>query len=222
MNAKSIEPGQRFGRWTVIEKSDKRRHEQVMWLCRCDCGTESLVHAYSLKSGRSTSCGCITVEKNQASRKDLTAQKFGRLTVISPLPNQRWLCECECGKRVSVYTQQLRRGKTRSCGCIRVERFSAMEDERKLGDEAVKNMSVDGTVIYAIRDKRKLNCNSKTGIKGVCICNRTGKYRAYINLRRTHYELGLFNTLDDAVAARKEAEQKFYKPVIEAWEKGNL
>ena len=35
--------------------------------------------------------------------KDITGQKFGRLTVIKRVPNQRvattrWLCRCECGK----------------------------------------------------------------------------------------------------------------------------
>lgn len=29
-----------------------------MWLCRCDCGTERAVHAASLLSGKSISCGC--------------------------------------------------------------------------------------------------------------------------------------------------------------------
>lgn len=47
--------GKRFGRWLVIERSPNRK-KAVMWLCRCDCGTEKVVHGTSLKSGVSTMC----------------------------------------------------------------------------------------------------------------------------------------------------------------------
>lgn len=58
---------------------------------------------------------------------DLTGQKFGRLTVIcrsvdkfSPCGSKRikWMCCCECGNNAVVTADNLRRGKTRSCGCI--------------------------------------------------------------------------------------------------------
>jgi len=50
--------GQRFSRWTVLDKESItiRNHTKV-W-CRCDCGTEKLIDDQSLKTGRSTSCGC--------------------------------------------------------------------------------------------------------------------------------------------------------------------
>ncbi|KKM19997.1 hypothetical protein LCGC14_1649970 [marine sediment metagenome] len=53
----------------------------------------------------------------------LTGQKFGRLTVIKRAENSltglgRWLCQCDCGGQSIVYSQDLRRGTTRSCGCL--------------------------------------------------------------------------------------------------------
>ena len=67
--------------------------------------------------------------------KDLTGQKFGRLTVmyrvenyISPTtgyPHTRWHCRCECGNEVDVNMYALRHGSTQSCGCYRRERSSA-------------------------------------------------------------------------------------------------
>jgi hypothetical protein len=32
-----------------------------------------------------------------------------------------WLCECVCGKTISVAGRNLRKGSTRSCGCLRRE-----------------------------------------------------------------------------------------------------
>ena len=54
--------------------------------------------------------------------KDITGQRFGRLTVLKPTPERRyasvvWLCQCDCGQQVSVDGKNLRRGDTRSCGC---------------------------------------------------------------------------------------------------------
>ena len=49
--------GQRFGRWTVIERVNGRQ-----WKCVCDCGTEKIVFAYNLTSGKSKSCGCYARE----------------------------------------------------------------------------------------------------------------------------------------------------------------
>ena len=60
---------------------------------------------------------------------DVTGQKFGRLTVISRAENSktgqvRWLCECECGNQTVVQGADLRRGRTKSCGCWNSEKNS--------------------------------------------------------------------------------------------------
>lgn len=63
---------------------------------------------------------------------DLAGQKFGRLTVLrraknhilpNGKPRTQWLCQCACGNRVIVSTQNLRSGKAMSCGCLRWEHF---------------------------------------------------------------------------------------------------
>lgn len=55
--------GQRFGRLTVTEKTDKRNSQgRVMWRCRCDCGKEVLVNTSNLRRGDTRSCGCLHKE----------------------------------------------------------------------------------------------------------------------------------------------------------------
>lgn len=50
--------GQRFGRWTVLSKSNKRNAGgAIYWHCRCDCGVEKDVLGTSLRQGTSLSCG---------------------------------------------------------------------------------------------------------------------------------------------------------------------
>jgi hypothetical protein len=67
--------------------------------------------------------------------EDMTGWKFGRLTVKGydglwlagkPSSGSAWLCDCDCGKAgVRVRASFLRKGGTRSCGCLRVELLRA-------------------------------------------------------------------------------------------------
>lgn len=58
--------------------------------------------------------------------KDITNQKFGRLTAIKYLGQDEqcsaiWLCKCDCGNIIKIDGRNLRRGNTKSCGCLRKE-----------------------------------------------------------------------------------------------------
>ena len=50
--------GQRFGRYTVLERSGSDSYRTPMWHCRCDCGNERVVRGCDLKKGTIVSCGC--------------------------------------------------------------------------------------------------------------------------------------------------------------------
>lgn len=59
--------------------------------------------------------------------KDVTGQKFGKLTALYRLHNYHkantyWLCVCECGNLTEVTLSRLRTGNTKSCGCLHGER----------------------------------------------------------------------------------------------------
>ena len=56
--------------------------------------------------------------------KDITGQRFGRLLVKGRVEGNgrpTWQCHCDCGKQCIVVGEDLRGGKTRSCGCLRAE-----------------------------------------------------------------------------------------------------
>ena len=69
---------------------------------------------------------------------DLTYHNFGRLTVIGrdysyPSGSGKsiyWKCICECGKEISVNGRSLRKGDTKSCGCLRSENCKKIGSER--------------------------------------------------------------------------------------------
>jgi hypothetical protein len=57
---------------------------------------------------------------------DLTDQKFDRLTVMEEAGHKdnhiAWRCLCDCGNEIVVQGSSLRRGATKSCGCLRKEK----------------------------------------------------------------------------------------------------
>jgi len=82
---------------------------------------------------------------------DLLGKTFGRLRVIGWNGYKRrwgqrgklahWLCECQCGDELEVEANHLKRGKTRSCGCL--ARETAKELATALG---LKNAKNTGTI----------------------------------------------------------------------------
>jgi hypothetical protein len=57
---------------------------------------------------------------------DITGRRFGRLTALyrdgySNGWQLVWVCRCDCGKTVRVEKNNLLRGRTKSCGCLRRE-----------------------------------------------------------------------------------------------------
>lgn len=42
--------GKRYGHLTVLKENGKRGNN-ILWLCRCDCGNEINTNAYNLKTG---------------------------------------------------------------------------------------------------------------------------------------------------------------------------
>ncbi len=54
--------GQTFGYLIAIEPTEKRYRKDVVWKCKCKCGKEIEVPTTSLRSGNTTSCGCLNVE----------------------------------------------------------------------------------------------------------------------------------------------------------------
>ena len=81
-----------------------------------------------------------------AKAKDLTGQKFGRLTVIKRAENKgkrvAWLCKCECGNEIVIIGGNLKNGSTKSCGCYKKEMYDS-EEFKKIHSDKMKELWKD-------------------------------------------------------------------------------
>ena len=208
--------GMRSGKLVALEPTDVKRRGTYLWRCRCDCGHELLVEAYKIRSQRVKSCGCSRRGKNT---KDLTGKRFGKLVALRRLDEKigssyAWLCQCDCGKQLKVGTAALlSEPGTRSCGCGRVEAVRQTIDTH--GTVADHCHFVDGTCIEKISDRKKLQKNNTSGCTGVQV--RGKRYIASINFKRKTYYLGSFSKFEDAVRARKQAEERMFGEFLEEY-----
>lgn len=116
--------GQRFGRLVAIRRDENNIR---YWYFRCDCGLEKRILKGSVILGRVKSCGCRGIPR------DITNQKFGRLTAVRPIGDSGsyWEFRCECGSIKEYPKSHVLRGKLKSCGCINKERLSVGIAKRK-------------------------------------------------------------------------------------------
>lgn len=139
------------------------------------------------------------VQDRSAQKMDLTGQRFGQLTALVPAGKKgsmsAWLCRCDCGRETVVTIGHLRNGTTTSCGC------------------KPKVTLVDGTCVELIRSKT-IRSNNTSGVTGVEWVPRTNQWKAVIFFKGKRHYLGCYGKFEDAVKARKRAEEELFEPFL--------
>ena len=142
---------------------------------------------------------------------DITGKRFGRLVAIERVGSQHksplWKCKCDCGNIIDVSLQKLNTGDTKSCGCLKKDYY-----KNELANN-IKEYQFDGTNVAYLKSN-KLSKVNKSGVRGVSQ-KKNGKWLAQITFKRKNYNLGTYENFEDAVKARKEAEEKLFKPVLD-------
>ena len=104
--------------------------------------------------------------------QDLTGKIFGRLLVVERAENDstghvRWRCECECGKITVVSAGSLKRGSTKSCGCLHSE--LASQQMFKHGGAHTRLYSSWNSMIHRC-ESEKSTSYSHYGGRGISVC----------------------------------------------------
>lgn len=69
-----LKEGERFGRLTIIREVEPKKYGKRgnirQFLCKCDCGNETIVGMNNLRNGVTRSCGCLRRELNRGFIED--------------------------------------------------------------------------------------------------------------------------------------------------------
>lgn len=139
---------------------------------------------------------------------DLTGQRYGKLTVLAPAENvggrTAWRCRCDCGREAVVKTVHLRSGHTKSCGCQ-----NGPDGPRS----ALGLTYIDGTCAEMVA-ARTVRRNNTSGVPGVDWWSSKQRWRAMICFKGRRHYLGSYARFEDAVKARKRAEEEYFEPFL--------
>ena len=211
--------GKRFGRLVVIEQCESKNNRR-MWKCKCDCGKEKSILGYSLTHGLTQSCGCLRDEKRKTSSLIHGLYKtrihktwrglFQRCENPTASHYERYggrgirICEEWKGKNgfVNFYEWSMKNGYSDSLELDRIDNNKGYSPDNCRWVNHLENCHN--------KNNRRDN---KTGYSGVQErIMRTGhvKYRVRITVNRVRINLGHYETLEEAIKVRKEAEEKYW------------
>lgn len=172
--------GQKFGMLTALYPT--RKAGRYAWHCRCDCGNECDVESSNLRTGKQQSCGCMRKKSGQDRKKDITGQKFGRLTVIEDTGKRQsgavvWRCKCDCGNETEVTTGNLQSGHTTSCGCYAKEHTGETLSKDLTGQRFGRLVALEripGTKDIPTRWKCQCDCGNIAYVSSSCLLRPHG------------------------------------------------
>jgi hypothetical protein len=156
------EHGVNDSRITIMYKSNKKDSHGCYWHCKCECGNEFETRGSDLRNGRIKSCGCFKKElliKNGEKTRflfdDLTGQDFDYWHVDGRAENtkqgnSRWHCTCKCGTKKIIYGSSLKKGTSRSCGCMK----------ESCGEQKIREL-LEGNDLFFEQEKRFDDCKDK-------------------------------------------------------------
>jgi len=198
----NITPGMRFGKLTVVEKSDRQK-----WKCVCDCGNVVYPFATNLKMARTRSCGnCGKNEYRDCSDGLSVAVTTpnGYTFYIdkadeSLVRNYKWYCirsnkdgtlTITTSKRLKLHTLLMNTPPGMEVDHIDLDRLNNRRSNLRL------------TTHQQNQCNQPLQKNNTSGVSGVRFYKAKRKYHARIKVCQHDIHLGYFDTFEQAVQAR--------------------
>ena len=232
-----IKTGEKYGRLTIlkevepyVEPKSGRKARRV--LVQCDCGSEPFeVRLNSLRSGYTTSCGCVrkeklrevTIERNKNNRKTNKYDLSGEYGIGYTSKNEPFYFDLEDFDLIKDYCWYITNKGYVDAHDIKDS--SKRLKMHRLVTKCPKGMDVDH-INHVKSDNRKSNLrevtrsqnlmnrrvlkNNTSGVTGVTWVKQINKWRAMIGVNRNVIHLGDYTTKEDAIQARLKGEQLYF------------
>ncbi len=213
--------GRKCGKLTVIEL-DRIENNHTFWKCRCDCGNIAIIDGGKLRNGHTKSCGCFRLENVRRQRKHNEYKVIGECVRVKLNSSDYMLCDIEDWEMLKgKYWNVNAAGYAVTGGKIFFHK-KITNTTNEIIDHINMNKLDNRKCNLRIADKkinsinRGLQSNNKTGYKGVYHDRRYGTWNARVTVNRKTIHLGTFSTKEEAIAARKAGEEKYYLPQLES------
>lgn len=219
--------GLRFGKLLVLSREETKiqpsKQRKTMWRCKCDCGNEVVVAATHLKSGHSQTCGCGIREARIKSGKKYNDYEVQEDYVIMYTRNgypfyvdldDFWKVKDVCWHMDNGYILGLI-GRKR----VQLHRF-IMDCPPELyvdhiGGSETRNDNRKYNLRIVTMAQNCMNSHlrstNNSGVTGVGWNEQHKKWHARMKINGEVVLSEFYNNFEDAVKARKEAEEKYHQ-----------
>lgn len=228
--------GKQFGYLTAIEPTGEKHRKDYVWRCVCRCGKEVEYPATRLLLGNTVSCGCLRGEHFKEANKYIGGTSL-RQSIEEQVHSTRAMSGYTgvTTKRGKWKAYIKYKGQNIDLGC-----YTNLEDAvkaRARGKELVQADALGLLDFYeelhkddpALPDRSKVRQENKQPkqeqpessiIRAVRSNNTSGhpgvhrkrqKWAAKITYRQVTYQLGVYEDIEGALAARLEAEAQLIK-----------
>lgn len=217
--------GKKFGRLTALEYSGDGK-----WLCKCDCGNNKIVRSSHLTSGHTKSCGCY--------KSDLARKRADAIRKHGDTPNNYeidgCICYCfvynskypvlldsDCYELVRKYRWHINNNGYVYCnkngGNTTMHRLimgspSKMYEVDHINGDKIDNRKCNLRIVNRQQNSmnKKPNKLNKSGYSGVWWNEKRCVWESCITVDYKIIHLGRYKIKEDAIKARKEAEEKYF------------
>lgn len=221
--------GKRFGKLVVLEMGESKYQpngtRRIFWKCKCDCGNIKQVDGASLRRGNTKSCGCCRGKYDRKSRlKTNVYDLTGKYGICYFNNGGQFIFDLEDYDKIKDYTWSRRKegypgstkrenGKSKNYNAYRLimdltnPKLEVDHINGDVWDNRKCNLRI---VTHADNMKnRKLDKRNKSGYTGVKK-TKIETWNAQIYCNGKYINLGTYKTKEEAIAARKAGEEKYF------------
>ena len=223
--------GQRFGRLVALElvgfKTDAKDNKKAVWLCKCDCGNSVKVCGIDLRSGHTKSCGCIhkegLIKRNKEMSYCNTYDLSGEYGIGYDSKGNEFYFDLEDYDKIKndywfvngngyVVTSNYKKHMHRVIMDVDGDNWTNVQVDHIKTDQRNNNIKSNLRIATPSQNgmNKSLYSNNTSGYTGVYWNKSRNRWTAYISIDKKFVCLGFYKDKEDAIKARKEAEEKYY------------
>jgi hypothetical protein len=220
--------GKTFERLYVVKEVERPYHlkkkREHYWLCKCSCGNDNTVvkNTYELTSGKAKSCGCLRKEiqnlprsHNDSNKKQLFYELTGKYGVGYTYKGDVFYFDLEDYNKIKDYYWYIKDGyvitpkDSHTNQCYRMHRI-VIEAPDGIQVDHINHNTFDNRKENLRLVSNQQNQMNRYNVKGIYWNNECNKWNAKIGFNGKSIDLGLYDDKNDAIKARKEAEEKYF------------
>ena len=200
----------------------------VVWRCKCDCGNFVEIVGIDLRSGHTKSCGCIHSEQLANRNKEMsysnTYDLTGEYGIGYDFKGREFYFDLEDYDKIKddywfvngngyVVTSNYKKHMHRVIMGIDNEDWTNIQVDHIHGENTKHdNRKSNLRVVNSSQNgmNKPMYSNNTSGRTGVYWNKSRNRWKVIIQVNKKSKYIGMYKNFEDAVKARKEAEDKYY------------